>query len=265
MYEHPPRRLILPIAPAVAGTIGLLAAAGIGLLPNAKIEGFVAATGLSPFLSPVSPPLVRAILVVVGGALIAALAGAGLYAALGRRAVSIGRPAEPPHEVAEKPVPVLRRADAHPDAPARRPVSAAKDLGTPLLEVSVGMAMPGQEPELDLPADLDQPLAAFDPAAILPVPRSPVRPVAALARLPRPQLIDPGDRFETFAPARLSTTDLATRAEPTATIHALLDRLERGFSRSERTPPPPVRSGDGLQDALGTLRKLAAGGSAGMR
>ena len=32
-------------------------------------------------------------------------------------------------------MPVLRRADAHPDAPPRRPVFANSDLGTPFLDV----------------------------------------------------------------------------------------------------------------------------------
>ena len=44
-------------------------------------------------------------------------------------------------------------------APPRRPMTAA-DLGTPLME---RMTPPVERP---LPADLDQPLAAFDPAAV---------------------------------------------------------------------------------------------------
>ncbi|MBJ6121551.1 hypothetical protein JAO74_07080 [Sphingomonas sp. BT553] len=49
--------------------------------------------------------------------------------------------------------PIVRRADAHPDAPPRWPLTMA-EIGTP----------PPREQEL--PTDLDQPLARFDPYAI---------------------------------------------------------------------------------------------------
>jgi hypothetical protein len=80
--------------------------------------------------------------------------------------------------------PVLRRADAHPDAPARRPLSAAE------LAVLPGLPEPEADPlARELPRDLDTPLAALDPRAIPPRPRPAVRAVATLA---------PGERLETF-------------------------------------------------------------------
>jgi hypothetical protein len=265
MYALSPRRLILPIVPTIAGAAGLVAALAIGLFPGAMLDRLVAASGLSPILAALSLPLVRATLAVIAGGLVALLTGAVSHALVGRRALAIATSVRSSDARADKPVPILRRADAHPDAPARRPVFAASDLGTPLLDVAVDEDP--REPALRLPADLDQPLAAFDPEAILPTPRSPAQPLAPLARLPRPQLIDPGDRFETFAlSAPDPSADHATDApEPTATIHALLDRLERGFSRAERAPTPAIRPSDGLQDALGALRQLAAGASAGRR
>jgi ribosomal protein S12 methylthiotransferase accessory factor YcaO len=45
---------------------------------------------------------------------------------------------------------------------------------------------------------------------------------------------------------------LAPRTE--ATVHALLDRLERGVAQRARQPKP----GPGLQDTLAELRSLAA-------
>lgn len=89
---------------------------------------------------------------------------------------------------------VVRRADAHPDAPPRRPLSLA-DLG--------GIA---------LPSDLDTPLSAIDPDAIPPIPREPVRPVAPLAS---------GERLQIFALAVPS----APVADGDATIDALMRRL----------------------------------------
>ena len=89
---------------------------------------------------------------------------------------------------------VVRRADAHPDAPPRRPLSLA-DLG--------GIAPP---------SDLDTPLSAIDPDAIPSVPRAPVRPVAPLAS---------GERLQIFALAVPS----APVAEGDATIDALMRRL----------------------------------------
>ena len=65
-------------------------------------------------------------------------------------------------------------------------------------------------------------------------------------RFERPQLIDPGDRFETFDPA-----PVAAQIEPTATLHALLDRLERGIARR-----PQATSA--LDQTLGHLTQLAS-------
>ena len=77
-----------------------------------------------------------------------------------------GKPA--PARKAPGEVPTLRRADAHPDAPARAPIFAARDLGTALMDVDVSApaarvarpAIPQEEP-LELteraPEDATQP------------------------------------------------------------------------------------------------------------
>jgi hypothetical protein len=235
-------RLILPLAPTIGGALGLAFAAAVAVMPGAVLNQAVDASHIAAVVAAAAPPLgatARMLLVLVGGGTLAAIAGLGLYLLIGGRTIAIGAA-----RVVAEGVPVLRRADAHPDAPPRPPVLAHRDLGAPLLDMPV---------ELPLPADLDQPLAAFDPGAIPDVPREPVRAVAPLARIARPQLIDPGDRFETFDPA-----PLAAAIEPTATIHALLDRLERGVTR-HRNPPSPARApADDLQAALTTLRGLAS-------
>ncbi|MGN6375553.1 MAG: hypothetical protein ACTHMG_08355 [Sphingomonas sp.] len=251
-------RLILPIAPAAGGALGLGFALAVAVMPQGLLVRAVDASRLPDVLAVAAPPLgptARALLVLGGGGGLALLAGLALYLVYGRRTVAIGRRSDDG-------IPVLRRADAHPDAPARAPVRAHRDLGAPLLGAPLD---PEEDSDLlviergvALPRDLDQPLAAFDPEAILPTPREPVRPVPPLIRQERPQLIDPGDRFETFEPA----ADLAERqGESVATLHALLDRLERSVGGTGR-PPAPTRASAGavrdLHNALGALHNVSS-------
>ncbi|MEG3179372.1 hypothetical protein [Sphingomonas sp. LT1P40] len=128
----------------------------------------------------------------------------------------------------------------------------------PILEL---VPTPAVQP---LPVDLDQPLAAFDPAAIPDTPVAPSPPVAPLRRKPRPQVYDASERFETFEltpqvrevpkPAASVSAPLSA-PETDASVHALLDRLERGIvRRGERVEPEGPH---GLESALDALRKLA--------
>ena len=237
-------RLTLPI-PIVAGAgAGLCAVLAVAAMPGAMLDSLDGASHMPTVIAAAAPPLgatARALLALIGGAGIAAIVMLGSRIAIGKRTLRIGRISDQRERFD---LPVLRRADAHPDAPPRPPVMANRDLGVPM------MAIPAApEPERPLPSDLDQPLAAFDPHAMRDVPLDPVRPVAPLVHLERPQLIDPGDRFETFDP-----TPLAAEIEPTATIHALLDRLERGM----KGPVRPTRATGNLDQALGALRRLAS-------
>lgn len=138
-------------------------------------------------------------------------------------------------------VPVLRRADAHPDAPPRAPLRATRDLGAPFLGDAAASAAQGRpigkaDPlpadfldsvpglvERPLPRDLSQRLATFDPAAI---PQATIVRPATLPPLSA-DLRNAGSR----APARLRSehdSDRIARPETDMTVHALLDRLERG-------------------------------------
>lgn len=208
---HP---LVAPIG-ALAG--GAIVAATFALIPGALLEDWVWRSGIPALLPVAAPPLgttARAVLALAGGTLVAAVSWSALYLLFGpggllapRTSVNAG--------------PVVRRADAHPDAPPRRPMTAA-DLGTPLMEVA---APP--PPVRDVPADLDQPMSAFDPAAIPDVPLTPSVPVAPLARV----ALAPGERIDTYVlvpppptvqPARRTPEEKA--AKPS--IEALLARLE---------------------------------------
>ena len=166
----------LPVYGAVVG--GLIAAIGVLLASTETLESAVWTTGVAALVPSAAPPLgttARAQLAVGRGALVAALRWSSLFLLFGPGGV-FAKPSP-----REDGVPVIRRADAHPDAPPRKPMSAA-DLGTPMMEVGVG-GSGGARDEQTIPADLDQPLAAFDPNAIRPVPMEPVRPVSPLAQV----------------------------------------------------------------------------------
>jgi len=276
----------LAIAPLAAAVIGGATAAACFLLPVPILEGLVSDSGLPAVLSAAAPPLgfnARAAIALGAGGLVAVFSWLALFILLGSRGLTVGK---------TKPVddstPVLRRADAHPDAPARAPLLATRDLGTPFLEVSAPVkvdqvdssvaAKPEVVPiaEQDLPLDLEQPLAAFDPEAIPEIPMPPPVHIAPLRQPARPATFDTSERFETFEltpirrtppPPRLNPAPrqreaAITRPETEATIHALLDRLEkgvvtRGIGTGPELPEKPRTAERGLEEALVTLRNLA--------
>ena len=309
------------ILPLVTGlTAGLGVAAGTGLMPLSVLEPLVMDSGLPAILPAAAPPLG------VTARLLVALASGGVTAIFlwmflslllgGTRARSVRvRPVEAPRL---EETPALRRSDAHPDAPARAPVRAARDLGTPFLEVKAPRAegeeaeseplilsnaqewrnelrpepvpamgrcapdagafdtaipistaeMPsasGAAPfvaaaERDLPADLNEPLSAFDPDAI---PEQPIAfdpKVVPLRRRDWPRF-DPGERIDTFA---LRPADSAQGAQGDSSVGALLERLERGVANRRGSGLRDTQSrgartgGDGnLESALASLRNLA--------
>jgi hypothetical protein len=206
------------VAPIGAALVGVMAAAACMLVPADTLEIMVWNSGIASIVPAAAPPLgttARVVLALATGTVSAAVTWAALYLLFGPGGFLA------PRARRRDGVPALRRADAHPDNPARAPMSAA-DLGTPLMEIT---APPVGERELQVPKDLDMPLAAFDPGAVLATPREPVRPVTPLAKPP----LAPGERLDTFAPARAA----AQRHEPVPpqTIESLLRRLEEGAGR----------------------------------
>ncbi len=177
MVAHIRQNLIraLPLYGAVAG--GVVMAAIVAMLSTETLENLVWTTGVAALVPAALPPLgltARVLLALGSGLLVGALLWSSLFLLFGPGGLLATR------KPREDGVPVVRRADAHPDAPPRKPMSAA-DLGTPMMEVGVG-GSGGVRDERTIPADLDLPLAAFDPKAILPVPMAPVRPVSPLAQ-----------------------------------------------------------------------------------
>lgn len=297
------QRLTPNVALAFAGGAGACAVLASLVLPAALLEDLVLSSGIAAFVPAAEPPLGTTARLCIGlfvGGLIALIAWMGLSALM---AWSDSRAAR--EEPEGEPRPTVRRADAHPDARPRVPLRASDlevpvygrvPVAEPVREVSVtdvlelAEAAPPEEPVIamgppsegrplnaplpevqDLPADLDQPLSAFDPSAIPAVPIAPPPPVRPLRRRgPRAPIYESGERFETFelTPAvRPPVTEPEVASEPVAahpiatpqtdaSVHALLDRLERGLSKfgPATAEPQPARK---LEDALSELRRMA--------
>lgn len=156
--------------PVVAIFTALTVALVIALLPVWRIEAAVEASGLPALLPAAAPPLgmtARVVLMLAAATLIAGPLWIGLWLLLPAKRKRRATAAEPS----------VRRADAHPDAPPRPPVRATRDLGKPFLD-----PLDPVETEMDLPRDLNVPMAIFDPAAVPPVPAAPAQAVRPLFR-----------------------------------------------------------------------------------
>lgn len=187
-------RLKPHLVPAIAALVGLGVAVGIATAPGDTLNGVLDRAGVAALIPAAAPPIGvtgRTVLALVAGALIALLGVVGRLRSLlpaGARGVRAG-------DVIVPPAPVVRRADAHPDAPPRRPIRASEDLGAPLPiaaeAIPAAQPEPGAPPmERPLPTDLDQVMSAFDPAALLREPLPAPDPVPPLAR-PAPPLAQP--------------------------------------------------------------------------
>ncbi|ANC87086.1 hypothetical protein A7E77_09365 [Sphingomonas sp. NIC1] len=199
-------RWIAPVGGAVAALAVVLLFVA---LPATVLEDWVWRSGLPSLIGAAEPPLgttARTVLALAGGALAGAVTWSALFLLFGPGGLLA------PRAASSDGVPVLRRADAHPDAPARRPLSAAdlEDDDDTMFARPVTSAPPPPPPvEQPIPADLDLPLAAFHPGALPPVPLTPVRPVPPLR-----------------VPAKPAAEEPAAPAAP-PTIESLIDRLER--------------------------------------
>lgn len=289
----------------VLGGVG--AALAILSTPVGLIEMIVASSGLSEIWPAAAPPLgMKARLLM---ALFGAVMAMGLVVAIrrdhpdaakayekghGKRAqgarkmgfalskltaLARGRAVAPARQGA----PALRRADAHPDAPARTPIFASRDFGG--LDI-FARTEPGHrelvvnvEPEHDpiVPeTGLDMPSAPEPLPEVELVSQTPAFAVPAIPRFVPPSA----------EPARLPVTDIATEAPARTPVQGmsiaeLTERLERGLAQRARTaipsvpansviadlpvaPPVPVREAvaedvdEALRAALGTLRTMTA-------
>lgn len=249
------RPVTLSLTPSLGVAAAACAATICLVLPSATLEALVLNSGIPAILPAAEPPLGytgRVALAMITGGAAGAIVWLAAFLAFGGDGTVTLKPRAPRATPAStvdsaSPVPVLRRADAHPDAPARAPLNATQELGAWFQEPPV---------ERPLPKDLGEPLAAFDPAAIPDVPAAPQPTLASL----QPRAIQPdrqaGERIDAFElPRPAVTADAAPIAAPRtdATIHALLDRLERGVAARRQTDAATPS----VAGTLDELRRLA--------
>ncbi|HEX4695533.1 hypothetical protein [Sphingomonas sp.] len=266
------RRIALPIAPAVGIGVAAIVALAFLVMPIGVLEDLAVDSGVAAMLTAAAPPLgMTARLAITFFAALAAGSATwfGMFLILGTRTAIVNR------GKTDDGVPVLRRADAHPDAPPRRPVFANSDLGTPFLEVKAEPVVVVPE-ERDVPTDLDTPLAAFLAPSDPPLPTPAPQPiVAAPEPIAEPETIEPDpqavitplsaprfaphERIETFGLTNASGDDEPSAPLPQATIHDLLERLERGVRRQPVVAPaePEPQGEKSLEETLDALRALA--------
>ncbi|KQM38102.1 hypothetical protein [Sphingomonas sp. Leaf10] len=216
-------------APIVAIFTALTVALVIALLPVWRIEAAVEASGLPALLPAAAPPLgltARVALMLAAATLIAGPLWIGLWLLLPAKRRRRAANAEPS----------VRRADAHPDAPPRPPVRAARDLGKPFLD-----PLDPVETEMDLPRDLNVPMAIFDPAAVPPVPAAPAQAVRPLFRpTPAPADEPTVDTDAFFAPPEPEAPMPPTPVEPPRAEEPVAERPGQEDVLPLPAPEPPV-------------------------
>jgi hypothetical protein len=259
-------------------------------MPEALFSGLVEASRLPDFVPAAQPPLGEtARLAAVGAAsLLTFPAVWGLMALLGRApAVEKAELAAETEAEPEEKAPKLRRADAHPDAPARRPL-LARDLGEPLDLEDFPEAAAGESPGLAeaqpraLPAFLvpqapePEPVEETEVAENGPVDAQADEPEAEPA-LPEPEpaasFPEPERHFEPAPQPRwepeaesapLPLSQLAARlpeadeeaGEDDQSLSQLVNRIEFGLSRKRQALPaaaelPSVDESRQEQDKVG--------------
>jgi len=257
---------------ALAGFAGAAFLFAAFWLPEWRLTQLALASGLADIFPPAQPPLgftARVALALLAG--LVAFAGSLLLLKIA------DRPRVKKRDFTEadfEPEPIrLRRADAHPDAPARRPL-VARDLGEPEEELVLA-------PEAELPAFLveqepetveAEPVEAdSEPEAPLVWPEpvrapEPTQPVVAEA--PAEQVIAETVELEPVAEEPAPAEGPAAAEDPNSSLSKLMQRLEFGLAKKDRAALDPAGVGpvadDGvghrLRSAIGDLQKLAARG-----
>jgi hypothetical protein len=94
--------------------------------------------------------------------------------------------------------PLLRRKDVHPDAPARRPLFAASDLGAPLDEQAEPARRAPIFTDVADPAEAPAELAPAEPEAVAPVEAvEAVEPIEAVEAVEAVELVEKVEKVET--------------------------------------------------------------------
>lgn len=271
-----------PIDLPLAAMMGLAVGFVVFVMPADLISSAVQKTGLSSVLPMAAPPLgttARALIALAGAGgtfaaiflLLRMLGGGGSASAPRLETSAEGHKG---HTEDMDSAPRLRRADIHPDAPARRPILAARELGEPAPQPAAASA-PFWRPE-DFPAEPEAEIVEEPEPEAAPEPEAPVAEpqLDELVLGPDIEILPPSPPIEVAAPPA------AVAPEPIpddATIPDLVARLERGLQRRLRqkayavptaadaippAPPAPAPAAfegdDRLRSAIENLQKMAA-------
>jgi hypothetical protein len=237
-------------------------------MPEPVFSGFVEATRLPDLIPAAQPPLGETARFAATGAAALLIFAAiwALMAALGRLPAPRAHQTEPEAET-----PRLRRADAHPDAPDRRPL-LARDLGEPLELDRVA------EPAVDEPDFAESDLRPL-PGFLIPQEDQP-EPVAE-AEPEAPEFEAEPEAPQEAAAEPLPVAGLAAQVpeeeeeegEADQSLAQLVNRIEFGLSRKrqalpaveqpavEEPSPEQERVGHRLRSAINDLQKIASSGA----
>jgi hypothetical protein len=244
-------------------------------MPEALFSRLITASHLPDFLAAAQPPLgMKARLAVIAVAILVVYA---FVWTLLRAIDSIGakRPAAPADAGEEAPPPRLRRADAHPDAPSRRPIFAGRDLGEPgfdgePLELEPETALAAEpEPEFE-----PQPAAEPLPAFLVPQPEAEAEPVTAAQQGPDDFAEHSFHESSDEPEEESGEEEEATAPEgDDQSLTRLMQRFESGLGRKQQAleaappasvpepePVPQERVGHRLRSAISDLGKISAPG-----
>ena len=278
-------KLSFPNARAFDSGLAALAALSAGFvafaMPESLFSSLVETSRLPDFVPAAQPPLGET-------ARFAAVAAAFLltFAAVWALMATLGRvpSARKPEAEPESEAPRLRRADSHPDAPARRPL-LARDLGEPLDLEDFPEAESEAQPDFaeaelrPLPAFLVPQEPELEPAA---EPEPEFRRAEAEWREPEPQWAPPEPEWADPAPppdaqeealplSRLAARLPQAEEESDQSLSQLAGRIEFGLRKRQALPaadlPPTDESqeeqekvGHRLRSAINDLQKIASAG-----
>jgi hypothetical protein len=275
---------------AVAGFAGLALAFAFVAMPDGIFESLIIASGLPNLVPAAAPPLGQT----ARGA-VAVAAGIGGFLLLFLLLRALGGKSRPARSrrvdkmISPAPPPRVRRADAHPDAPARAPLLAGAELGEPFSSPiePLELDQEAEEEPVDLPWRMNEEVAeaerawpTLDRDQVALARRGSAgfssmddEPLPGLTDLPQHAAEDDFDvsrlpeweQQEVRAPAVDALPQVAKGSDG---IPDLVARFERGLRRRAAAPQPlestsasasfPTPAPDPLADAISGLERLAS-------
>jgi hypothetical protein len=227
---------------AISSLAGGSAAFVLFAMPDDLLARTFHAVGLASFSPKFQPPFafgLRLGLAVAAGLLVFAFIWS-LMKALDRAPAAAAAKAADAVPLPEPEAPRLRKADAHPDAPARRPLLAGRDLGEPIeldepLELQPEQAIaPSDEDAIEAKEEFVPQPDPLPPVADEPKPLAPV----AAEPAPLPRFLVPQDDAPQVEPAEAPVPEAPVAAAPDApaeeSIGSLMRRFETGLGRKKQ-------------------------------